>query len=80
MSDIKSKLKKENEFIKQLFNINGGETQFKDLFTRYITNTKKGPKYLIKLLDFYSKCRPHQQNVSKELIECIYSCFPEKKY
>ena len=85
MNDIEWELKEVNEYIKELFNFNGGETQlkhFKETFTNYINDSNNGPNYFIKLLDFYSQCRPHQckpqHNVSKELIECVSSSFPEQ--
>ena len=60
---------------------NGGETQLqhiKEHFTNSIKNSKNGLNYFIKFLDFYAKSRPLHQNVSKELVECSYSCFPEQ--
>ena len=77
MSEIDSKLKEENEFYKELFNFNGSETQLKHL-KEMIKNPENGPNYYIDLLDHYSKCRPNQHNISKELVECVYSCFPEQ--
>ena len=68
MSDLESKMKEANECHKELFNFNGDETQLehiKELFTNDIRNSKNRPKYFIDLLDFYSKRRPHQHNVSK---------------
>ena len=81
MSETESKLKEENELIKKLFNFIGGEVQLKylkDVFASFIKNSKNGLNYFIDLLDYYSRCRPHQHNVSKELIECVYSSFPEQ--
>ena len=77
MSENESKLKEENEFIKELLNFNGGETRLKHL-KEMITNNQNGPNYFISFLDHYSKCRPNQHHVSKELIKCVYSCFPEQ--
>ena len=79
MSDFELKVKEVNEIIKELFDFNEYETQFKhinDLFTNLIT--KNSLKYFINLLEFYSRCRPHQHNVSTELTKCIYSCYPEE--
>ena len=83
MSDIESKLKEENEFIKELFNSNGDEAQLqhlKEVIQNFIKQSKQTnfSNYLIGLLNFYSACRPHQQHFTKELVECIYSCFPEQ--
>ena len=65
MSDIELKLKEENDNVKKVLNFNGDEMQIKELFTNYIMNSKNGPNYFIKFLDFYSKCRPNQHSVSK---------------
>ena len=81
MSDLESKIKEENEHIKELFNFNGDETQLKslkELFTKFILNSNNGPNYFLKLLEHYSLCRPHEHHISRELIECVYSCFPEQ--
>ena len=77
MCNFESKLKEENEFYKELFNFNGGEKQLK-LIKEDINDSKNDPKYFIELLNFYSKRRPPQQHISRELVECIYSCFPEQ--
>ena len=82
MSEFESKLKEENENYKKLFNFKGSETQmkyFKKTLTNFIKNSKNnGPNYIILLLNFYSKCRPCHHRVSKELVECVLSCFPEQ--
>ena len=81
MSEIESKLNEENENIKELFSFNGGKSQLKHIkehFIDFIKNSNNGSNYFIELLYHYSKCRPHQQHVSKELVECFYSCFPEQ--
>ena len=81
MSDIESKMKEENEFNKELFNFNGYEPQhLKELFTRSLKNSINDPNSFIQLLDNYSKCRPDQHNISKELVECVFSYFPEQIY
>ena len=75
------KLKEENVIIKELFNFNGGETKLKHLkksFINFIKISKSEPNFFVNLLYSYSKCRPNQQYVSRELVECIYFCFPEK--
>ena len=81
MSNVLLKIKEENEFIKKLFDFNGVETHYqhpKTYFLSLIQNSKNDPKYFVDLLKHYSKCRPHQQLVSKELVGCVYSCFPEQ--
>ena len=81
MSIIESKLKEESLFHKELFKFNGSESQLKhikELFTNLIQNSKSGSQYFIDFLKFYATCRPHQRNVSKELVECVYSNFPEQ--
>ena len=81
MNDIVSKLREENEVIKELFDFNGCTTQIKHLkevFTNFINNSNNCSYYFLQLLEYYSKFRPHQHNISKELTECIYSCFPEQ--
>ena len=81
MSEVEVKLKEQNEIYKELYNYNGGEDQLKHLkevFTNFIKNSNNESYVFISLLDFYSKCRPWQHRVSKELVECIYSCFPEQ--
>ena len=82
MCEFESIIKEDNEIIKQLFNFSGCEVELKhlkELFTNNISNSKNGSNYFIDLLELYSKSRPHQQCVPKELIECVYSCFPEQK-
>ena len=78
MSEIESKLKEQNEYIKELFNFDAGEAELKhikELFTNYIKNDTND---FILFLVFYSKCRPHHHVVSKSFIECVYSCFPDQ--
>ena len=77
MNEIISKLNEENEFIRELFNLNGDETQLQQI-KDIIQNSDNGPYYFIKLFDHYSFCRPNYHNISKALVECIYSCFPEQ--
>ena len=82
MCEFESIIKEDDEIIKQLFNFSGCEVELKhlkELFTNNISNSKNGSNYFIDLLELYSKSRPHQQCVPKELIECVYSCFPEQK-
>ena len=65
----------------RIFKFNGGDPQLKHLkevFTHIINNSKKGPNEFIDLVNFYSRCRPNQHNISRELIECIYSSFTEQ--
>ena len=67
--------------LKKIFDFNGDEANHKDLkeiFASFIKSSKNDSKFFIKLLDYYSKCRPHHQNFSKELVECVYFCFPEQ--
>ena len=81
MDNFELKLKEEDEIIKELFNFSGNETllqHLKEVFTNLIKNSKNGLNYFILLLNFYSKCRPYQHKVSKQLVECIYSCFTEQ--
>ena len=81
MSEYESKLKEENVNIKELFNFNGYEVQFKhikELFPNYIRKSKNDPDYFVNFLEFYSHCRPNQYSLSKELVECVYSFFPEQ--
>ena len=79
MSEIEPKLKEENEFIKELLKFNDNEKQLrKGVFIHFIETSKKDSKYFVDLLDFYSKCRPHQQRVSRDLVECVYICFPDQ--
>ena len=77
MSEIESKLKEENEIIKEFFDFNGDQKQLSHI-KDYIKNSKNGPIYFIRLFDYYSKIRSHQTDVSKELVEYAYSCFPEQ--
>ena len=67
-------MKEENEFMKELFNLSVGKAQLTHL-KEMIKRSKNGPNYFLRLLDHYSQYSPHQSNLSKELIECIYSCF-----
>ena len=78
MSEIELKLKKESENIKKLFN--GDEMQLKRI-KEIMTNSKTEFNFskFVEFHGLYSKCRPHQHNVSKELIEYACSCFPEQK-
>ena len=78
MSDFESKLKEENETIKKIFNFNGDETQLQNLtevLINYFKNSKNDLNFFITFVDFYSKCRPNQQFVSKELIEFVHCYF-----
>ena len=81
MSKSESKLKEENEITKGLFNFNGDETQLKplrEILNNFIKISKNDSIYFIVLLEHYSKCRPNQQHVSRELVEYVYFCFPEQ--
>ena len=63
MSEFELKLKEENENIQKLFNFNGCETQLtylKDI----IKNSKNDSRYFVDLLEFYTRCRPHQPHIS----------------
>ena len=74
-------LEEEKKFIKELFNSSGDEEQIKhlnEIFTNYITNSNNDLLYFIYLLNYYSKCRPHQQHVSKKLFDFVCSCFSEQ--
>ena len=77
MSEIETKPKEENDFNKELFNLNLDKVSLTHI-KEMIKMSKNGPKYFIDLFDHYSKCRPHQHNVCKELVDCVYSCFPEQ--
>ena len=77
MNDFKSKLKEENENVKELFNFNGDEAQLTHI-KEIIKHSSNGSNYFLKFLEHYSLCRPHQHSVSRELVECLYSCFPEQ--
>ena len=48
---------------------------FKEMIQK---NSKNCLNYFIDFLDFYSKCRPHQQHFLKELIKCVYTSFTEQ--
>ena len=76
MSGFELKLKEENENIKGLFNSDRDE--IKEIFPIFIRNSKNDSKYFINLMQQFSTCRPHKHHVSRELIECVYSCFPEQ--
>ena len=81
LSEIESNLREENECIKELFNFNGSQSQLqhvKELFSNFIKNSKNDSKCFIELLKHYSQYRPHQHDVSKELVECVYSSFPKQ--
>ena len=81
MKKSESKLKEENEIITELFNFDGDETRLKhlkEIFTNFIAKSEHDLNYFILFLQYYSKHRPHQRHVSKELVECIYSCFSEE--
>ena len=79
MSEIELKFKEENKFINELFGLHEDGSCLKNLnenFVHILNNSKSDPKYFIGLLNYFSKCRPTQQHITKELIECVYSCFP----
>ena len=85
MSNFESKLKeaseKELKHFKELFNFDGSEAQLqhlKELFTNFMRNSMFHPSYFINFLNFYSKCRPNQHHICRELVKCVYSCFPEQ--
>ena len=75
-------LKKENEIIQEFFNSNDEEThlkRIKEVLTNYVQkNLQNGSSYFIQFLDYFSKCRTHQQQFFTELIHCIISCYPEE--
>ena len=77
MSEIESSLNEENLFLKELFNFNRDKAQLAHL-KDFIRNSKNDSTYFIDLLEIYSECRPNQQSVSRELVDCIYSCFPDQ--
>ena len=74
-------IEKENELIKTLFSF----TKFQEKksaeriyqILSFIQNSKNGPNYLIKLVDHFSLCRPHNPDLSKLFVKCIFFCFPE---
>ena len=73
-------MKTRNRHFSEQKYFNGDKAQLKHLkefFITFIIHSKQGPNYFIGLLE-YSKCRPHQQDISKELVECLYFCFPEQ--
>ena len=76
MSNFDSKVKEENENIKELFNFNGDETQLKHI-QEIIKKNESGYNYSIQLIEFYTICRPRQIPFSKQLVEYVFSCFPE---
>ena len=81
MSEIESKLKEEGGIIKEVLNFNGDESQLKhikEIFTNYVKNSKNDLHYFPRFIDYYSLCRPNQQDFSRELVGCLYSCFPER--
>ena len=75
----------EKIFLKELFSFDGDKAQVQylnELFTNLIKKSNKDSiypqcSYFIDFLDFYSFCRPTQNYVSKELIACVCSYFPE---
>ena len=79
MSDIETRLQEENEKIKELFNFDGDESQLKQIKTS-LKNSQNGPYYFVKLIDIYCKRRPKHNKVSRDLIESIYSSFPERTH
>ena len=72
-----SRLNKENENIKKLFNFNRDEATLNQI-KETIQHSESGPQYLINLLEYYSKCRPHEHDVCKELVEYVFSLFNER--
>ena len=81
MSEIEAKLKEANDNSKELFNFNGYEAQqknIKELFSTYLRNSKNDINSFIRFIEHYSKCRPNLPNVSEELVECMFSCFPDQ--
>ena len=74
MNDLR--LKEENSMIKELFNFNVNELQMKHLIE--IIQNLNGSNYFIQIMSIFSSSRPNQPNVSKKLIECVCSYFPEQ--
>ena len=76
-----SDIEKDNEFIKNLFNFSQfQERNYINLILQissFIQNSKNGPNYFIKLIDYYSLCRPTFPNFSKLFVNCVFSCLPE---
>ena len=81
MSETELNLKEMNGNYKELFNFSGDEAQLnhlKETFIHLINNSNKDSNYLINFLNFYFKCRPNHYSISRVLIECVYSCFPQQ--
>ena len=72
-----SKLREESEYIKELFGFKDNETKIKNI-KEMIKKSKNSPYYFINLIDVFSKYRQHSHSLSKELIDCVFSCFPEQ--
>ena len=77
MSEIVLKFQKWNENIKDFFNFDGIETQPTHL-KEFIQNSENAPQDFIDFLDIYSQCRTPRRHVTQELVECVYSYFPEQ--
>ena len=76
-----SAIERENEFTKTMFNFT--QLQEKNSADRinkilsFIQNSKNGPYYFIKLIDYYSLCRVQHPDLSKLFVKCIFFCYPE---
>ena len=67
MNNLDSKLNEENENVKELLNFSNDETQLKHI-KEVIQNSENGPYYFLHLLELYTLLRPHQHQVSIELM------------
>ena len=80
MSEIESQLKKENEIIKHIFDFNGDKTQIdiiKEIFINFIKNSENSLRFFLFFLNDYAIARPQLTHVSRELVYCIFICFPD---
>ena len=79
--ELFSDFERENELIKTLFNFSKfQEKNSAALINQILTflqTSKNGPDYFIKLIDYYSLCRPQYPNLSKLFVQSIFFCFPE---
>ena len=73
-------LNNENDFIKDLFNSSGSDTEIerlKTVFQTFLKNSPNGPFYFVNLLKHFIHIRPKQVELAHQLLEYVFSVFPE---
>ena len=79
MSEIIQLLEKDTKFIQELFSFDGSQDAKTtiDMFINSMQNSTYGLNYFIQLLDVYSITRIKFLDVSKNMLEAVFNCYPD---